>query len=82
MRIAQWVVTCWGLQLALVGWVLDDPVEVSTVFQVHGLLPHRQLHRRVEEEDAVIARPDHTPARVENSPQCPSNTFSQEIIGH
>lgn len=61
MQTARLLITCWRLQLALVGRVLDDPVEVPAVFQVHGLLPHGQLHRRVEEENPVIARPDHTP---------------------
>lgn len=47
------------------GRVLNDPVEVSAVLQVHGLLPDRQVHRWVEEENSVIARPHHTPVRVE-----------------
>lgn len=42
-------------QLALVRRVFDDPVEVPAVPQVHRLLPDRQLHRRVEEENSVIA---------------------------
>lgn len=49
------------LQLALVGRVFNDPVEVPAVPQVQGLLPDGQLHRGVEEEDPVIACPDHAP---------------------
>ena len=60
------LVTCCRLQLALVRRVFDDPVEVPAVPQVHRLLPDRQLHRRVEEENSVIARPDHTPVQIKN----------------
>ena len=59
------LVTCCRLQLALVRRVFDDPVEVPAVPQVHRLLPDGQLHRRVEEENSVIARPDHTPVQME-----------------
>lgn len=56
------LVTCCSIQLALVRRVLEDPVNVAAVPQVHRLLPHRQLHCRVEEEDPVISSPDYTPS--------------------
>lgn len=43
------------------GRILDDPVYVAAVLQVHRLLPDGQLHCRVEEEDPVISSPDYTP---------------------
>lgn len=41
--------------------VLDEAVYVAAMLQVQRLLPDRQLHCRVEEEDPVISGPDHTP---------------------
>lgn len=64
------------------GWVLDDPLEVPTVLQVHWFLPHGQLHGRVEEENPVVTRPDHTPMEVENSPQSLSETLGEEQSTH
>jgi len=60
--------------------ILDDPVYVAAVLQVHRLLPDRQLHCRVEEEDPVISRPDYTPMRRDRP--CLDNvtyTHEQEI---
>ncbi len=45
--------------------VLDDSIEVSTVFQIHWFIPYWQMHGGIEEKHPVVTCPHYTPTREE-----------------
>ncbi len=42
--------------------VLDNSIEVSTVFQINWFLPYWQMHGGIEEKHPVVTCPHYTPA--------------------
>lgn len=50
--------------------VLDDSIEVSTVFQIHWFIPYWQMHGGIEEKHPVVTCPHYTPTQEKEKERC------------